>query len=90
MYCTCNTADFDAGTDTLGGGRVLVRQRGRQLEVLRLSAPLCELNELASDSTDMSSSDERDADDVLQGLLVHLGMGSDSEPQFERDCATVA
>ena len=53
-------------------------------------APIRELKELTSDSIDMSSSDEGDADDVLQGLLAQLGMGSDGEPPFEKECATVA
>ena len=90
MYRTRSTTDFGSRTYTLGGGRVLVRQQGRQLEVLPFSAPLRELKELTSDSIDTSSSDEGEADDVLQGLLAQLGMESDSEPPFEKDCMIVA
>ena len=76
LYRTRNTADFGAGTYKLGGGGVLVRQWGRQLEVLPFSAPLQELKELANGSTETSSSDGGEADDVLQRIAGAAWSGS--------------
>ena len=58
--------------------------------MLPFTAPLRELKELNSNNTDTSSSDEGEADDVLQGFLAQLGMRSDSDPPFEKDCTTIA
>ena len=62
---------------------------GPSVRSTALAAPLRELKELNSDSIDRSSSDEGEAEDVLRGLLAQLGMGSDSEPPFEKDCTIV-
>ena len=51
---------------------------------------MCELKKLESDTTETSSSDEGDADGVLQGLLAQFDLESDSDSFFEEDCTAPA
>ena len=88
LKLTNSTADFASGTYSLGGGKVCVKQRGRQLEVMPCTAIVPRPRDDGSDGTESTGSEDCEAEEALRGLLAQFGLGSDSEPSDE-ECTVV-
>ena len=58
LKVTNNTADFSSSTYSLGGGKMCVKQRGRQLEVMHCTAVTPKPQDDSSEGTESIGSED--------------------------------